>query len=300
MKKFFLLLALIICFNINIYPQFDTVDVEEQGEEDKSWREKFDFDKEFELDFTSHNSPMISLNYGMGQLSHDKFNTNFSKVNSAEIRLGYVKRMEEENSLSSIFNYNLRYLGIANTSYRLAKSKNDANINADMWRVNIGWQDGYGYKFGNSAIIFYDEFGINWTRLDVKDLIINLSDREKLEMYNQSFRFGNKAEGGIKIEVIPNLSLDAAYERTAIFERVLFWKWCASVLLEVASKGLINNFVNEIKESSPYAVPIVNFVLKNALTYGLYELRKEKMNWPFESNAPIVNDTFRFGVTFNF
>jgi hypothetical protein len=51
---------------------------------------------------------------------------------------------------------------------------------------------------------------------------------------------------------------------------------------------------------SPAAAPIVNFVLKNGLSYGMYQLRKEKMNYPFESEAPILNDTFKIGVTFIF
>ncbi len=53
----------------------------------------------------------------------------------------------------------------------------------------------------------------------------------------------------------------------------------------------------EVFESSPAAGPIVNFLLKNALAYGFYELRQEKMNWPFNSEAPIAYDQFKFGVT---
>jgi hypothetical protein len=63
---------------------------------------------------------------------------------------------------------------------------------------------------------------------------------------------------------------------------------------------LLDTFINEVFKSSPAAGPIVNFVLKNALAYGIYELRQEKMNWPFSSEAPLAFDQFKVGVTFIF
>jgi hypothetical protein len=53
-------------------------------------------------------------------------------------------------------------------------------------------------------------------------------------------------------------------------------------------------------DSSPYAGPVVGFILKSALSYGIYELRQEKMNWPFSSAAPLSYDQVKFGMTFNF
>ncbi|HSP87628.1 MAG TPA: hypothetical protein VLN45_05810, partial [Ignavibacteriaceae bacterium] len=62
----------------------------------------------------------------------------------------------------------------------------------------------------------------------------------------------------------------------------------------------LDSFVDEIMDSSPYAAPIVGFVLKCALSYGVYELRQDKMNWPFKSAAPLAYDQFKFGMTFTF
>ena len=117
------------------------------------------------------------------------------------------------------------------------------------------------------------------------------------DRYNESFRFGTSNEAGIRIKPIENLILDAAYERSVVFERHLFWKWAGSAIIETAAQGLIDGFINEVFESSPAAGPIVNFLLKNGLAYGLYELRQEKMNWPFNSEAPLSYDQFKFGVT---
>jgi hypothetical protein len=91
--------------------------------------------------------------------------------------------------------------------------------------------------------------------------------------------------------------LDAGYERSIVFQRHLFWKWAGSGLIEAAAQGLLDGFIYKIFKSSPAAGPIVNFLLKNALAYGIYELRQEKMNWPFNSEAPIAFDQFKFGVS---
>jgi hypothetical protein len=93
---------------------------------------------------------------------------------------------------------------------------------------------------------------------------------------------------------------EAGYERSIVFERHLFWKWAGSGIIEVAAQGLLDAFIKEIFKSSPSAGPIVYFVLKSALGYGLYELRQEKMNWPFSSAPPIAFNNIKFGVTFTF
>ncbi len=70
--------------------------------------------------------------------------------------------------------------------------------------------------------------------------------------------------------------------------------------LEGGAEFLLDEFIDEIGKSSPYSVPVVNFFLKNGLSYAIYELRKDRMNWPFDSAPPLRNDSFKFGLTFVF
>jgi len=72
------------------------------------------------------------------------------------------------------------------------------------------------------------------------------------------------------------------------------------MLLEFGGYSLTDRFVKAVLRSSPYAAPIVDFFLKNAVSFAMYELRKEKMNWPFKSVAPLTFDTWKLGVTFRF
>ena len=133
-----------------------------------------------------------------------------------------------------------------------------------------------------------------------KDATLSLDDAQIADRYNEAFRFGTGAEAGVRFKIIPLISLDVSYERSAIFERHLFWKWAGSGIIEMASQGMLDHFINKIGKSSPAALPIVSVILKSALSYGIYELRQERMNWPFKSAAPLSYDQFKVGVTFNF
>jgi hypothetical protein len=77
-------------------------------------------------------------------------------------------------------------------------------------------------------------------------------------------------------------------------------KWAGSAIIELAAQGMLDYFIKRIGKSSPAALPIVNVLLKGALSYGLYELRQEKMNWPFPSAPPMSYDQWKVGLTFNF
>lgn len=246
--------------------------------------------------------PAISLQYGLAKVDRNDLQSQFVDPNFFELKLGYTK---DKNAWDTdyIINHSYKFLYLANESNKLSgKEAISTEIESDMWRFGFGRLQGYGYKIGeSSAIIPYYSYSMNWSRIDFQysgvQTPVVVSDLEKLNLYDESFRFGTSNEGGVRIKVIDNLILDAGYERSIVFQRHLFWKWAGSAIIESAAQGLLDGFIHEIFESSPSAGPVVNFLLKNALAYGLYELRQEKMNWPFSSEAPIAYDQFKFGVT---
>ena len=277
--------------------QKDSVDLDDWdawGEEDNHPDFNFDFDG-----FGGKGKPTISLNYGLAELNHNNLSASFSDPNLIEAKFGYTHE-DTLWSTSNILKARTNYLTIGNISNDIGGKSTSGKIKTNSWRVELGWMKGYGYNLGMSAIIPYYYSSLSWTRIEVKDSLTNISDREILDRFNKSFRFGTTAEGGVRIKLIPNLAVEAGYERAVVFERHLFWKWLGSALIEQGGQWAVDAFVNEIGDSSPFAVPIVNFVLKNAVSYGMYELRKDKMNWPFESAAPLMYDQFKVGVTFIF
>ena len=49
-------------------------------------------------------------------------------------------------------------------------------------------------------------------------------------------------------------------------------------------------------KAAPSITPILYFVLKNGLSYYLFTLKEEEMNWPFETVAPLTMKVLRFNL----
>ncbi len=244
--------------------------------------------------------PSISLNYGFTDVDHKNITQQFANAGLFELKLGHTTRRVSHYG-KNVIKYKYHYFYVSNISTSLAGGVDNPNeLDTKTWRFGLSKSAGYGYKLGNAAVILYNTDSFDWTRVDFKNAADSPADQNTIDRFDESFRFGTSSEGGIRVVVTKLITLEAGYERSVIFERHLFWKWAGSFLIEKISQGLLDAFVKEIFKSSPSAGPVVNFVLKNALTYGIYELRQEKMNWPFSSAAPLSFDSFKFGVTFTF
>jgi hypothetical protein len=300
MLKFNLLILfsiMLCCFSS--FAQQDTTKTEDEW--DWHWDEMDDWE-DWVGDYGFRKSrPAMSLQYGLANMSRSDIQSQFVDPNLLELKLGYIKNRDAWGT-DYIIRHNYRFIYLSNESNKLAgKEAAGTEIESDMWRFGVGWSSGYGYKLGeNSAIIPYYSYALNWSNInfDYPDALPDTSrDVQTLNLYDESFRFGTSTEGGVRVKIIENLMLDAGYERSIVFQRHLYWKWAGSALIEVAAQGLLDGFINEVFKSSPAAGPVVNFLLKNALAYGIYELRQDEMNWPFGGEPPIAYDQFKFGVT---
>jgi hypothetical protein len=278
----------------------------------KEWDWEWDEDW---MDWEFHGRPTIELNYGIPQIGiRSLTKSEYGNVGLAELKIGYSTLREYEDYISK---YRFRYLFLNNFSKDFA-SKEDkyySELFGNIWQFGIGWQEGYGYQIGKSAIIPYTSNSAVWTRLKANyynhladgpvahNGKVGLAGEEAIktmDLFNDAFRFGTSTEGGIKIQPVSLITLNAGFERTIVFPRHLFWKHLGSMCVEWIGLGMADFFTREIMDESPAAGPIMNFILKNAVSFGMYQLRREKMNWPFKSAEPLTIDTFKFGVTFTF
>lgn len=290
-----ILLSLLILFSLTIviYAQDST-----KAPTDK-W--KWQWEEVSDIFDGSLKRPSISIEFGLSKIKRKDVEGEFSKNNLLNLKLGYTNMKISEYS-PSITRYKYRYFYLANNSTNLAGGKkNSEEISTNSWRFGYGESSGYGYKLGKeSTITTYYTYSIDWTRMDFKDSAFYQVDQRIFNLYDEAFRFGNSSEAGLKIQPIDFLTLEAGYERSQVFQRHLFWKWAGSSIIELASQGILDAFINEIMKSSPKAGPVVFVILKGALAYGIYELRLDKMNWPFKSPKPITFDNIKFGMTFMF
>jgi hypothetical protein len=250
-------------------------------------------------DWSKVQNPFISVFYGGSGLKVHNLNTDFNKYGFGEIKVGF-QRLSELSKDSNIINFRSHYIDINGGSKDFYNSDNADKLTAHTLQFGYAWNTGYGYNLGCSNIILTHSFGLGWTRLRLDDLVTNSVDAKKLAYYDNSFRFGLNSEAGIQAQIIPLLSINAAYSRAMVYPRVMFWKASGSVLTEAIGYGLVDQFVGKVLKSSPAAAPIVNFLLKNGIAYGMHELRKEKMNFPFGGESPLMADTYKIGLTFSF
>ena len=257
---------------------------------------------------TDENSrPFIELNYGISTLRHKNVSTEFKNPGLAGIRIGYatIKKQKENYILEENESYIFAsYL----TSDLNFNTESGIKVNPDGWNLGFGNKDGFGYKLNNFAIIPYIQSSIFWSNIktalpDIRTFsgdFYNKQTRDALSYYDGSFRFGTSSEAGIDINFSKLISFSGSYETVVIFPRHLFWKQVGSYFLENFSLVVADYFVEEVMKSAPAAGPIVNFFLKNGLSFAFYKLKQTKMNWPFASAAPLTYETFKIGIKFTF
>lgn len=176
-----------------------------------------------------------------------------------------------------------------------------ANAALGLWRFGSEDIEAWGYTGDASASGVYFVHGSNhgWTFLDVTRAPAQ-PDEQYLTDFGSAMRFGETMRAGVDLRW-GMVSLNAAYTWDQVYPRHLFWKWAGSSAIEGIASGLVDAFVKAIGESSPKAVPIMNFVLRNGLAYGFKSLRKANMTWPFGADTPPLNiETYSVGVTVSF
>ncbi len=254
----------------------------------------------FPFNFFRGSSPFVEFNLGIGKPNYKLLNSTFASTGLVELKLGYQKI--DSSNANNILRISNKFIFFSNTSTNLSTEKSTKELKSNLWRFGIGRREGYGYRSGSVTIFPYYQYAFVWSqpKLNTPDKTKFKKDYLIINRINNNIRFGTSTEGGITLGFGKLLSLDASYETSVIFPRYLFFKQAGSFLAEAAAQALLNNFIDTIIKSSPSAGPIVYFVLKNTLSYAFYSLKRDNMNWPFSSEAPLTYKTFKVGLMFTF
>lgn len=270
---------------------------------DDSWTGD-EWEENFNLDiFNGVSTPFVEVNYGLSNVHNSVLGKNiFGDIYSAELKLGYSKiKPKEEPYLAYSKD---KYFFVSNFSPNLNLDNNNSLIKPELWRFGFAERDGYAYTGEYFTLLPYHLGGINWTRLDLSSTDIRTyvpADRDVLNRFNSEFRYGTLNEAGVKLQFGDGFfGVNAGYETAVIFPRYLIWKHFGSFIIEQAAQKAVDEFVEEIMEHSPAAGPVMNFLLKNGLSYAFYQLKKDDMNWPFKTEAPLTIETYKVGLTVTF
>jgi hypothetical protein len=174
-------------------------DTIETQDDDWNW-DWDDFDFDMKNMFGRPKSPTISATYGFSSININNFSGSFTDPNIPELKLGYTTEKptwKEER----ILRYSYNYLFLSNFRTDISGTPAANEIETNMWRFGLGWAKGYGYDLGNASIIPYYSYSLAWSRLDVKNFPQDEAGRNKLELYDGSFRFGTGSEAGLRFKV---------------------------------------------------------------------------------------------------
>ncbi len=244
--------------------------------------------------------PALSLFYGVTHLSWDALTSGIPNPGLVELRLGRARQDVEDESARIVQN-RYDFFALAAISNSLGTRALEGDVNLDLWRLGLGHNAGYGYAFGNpageQAFLLYHGGALGWSRLRVKDNIASTADSTQLALYDKAFRFGMHMEAGASYRLLPQCEITLAYERGIIFRRHQVGKWIGSVATEGVGQWLVDRFVHRVMKLSPASGPVVAFLLKNGLAFGMYQLRRTEMFFPFSSESPLTDDVYKVGMT---
>jgi hypothetical protein len=200
-------------------------------------------------------------------------------------------------SNNSFYGFGLSYI---NTSANNEISKPNLTSIFIIGPVDL---EGWGYKFSNNqGIKFLTSDNISWFWIDYTTVENTYADNEYADITDlgTSVRFGNKYQSEISVQIYKGISIYGNASRLVVFPRTLFWKMTGSTIIFGIGGLALDYFTNKIKTSNPCFSPAVNFILKTGLNYGITELQKKKMNWPFNSVSPLMIDQYRVGLQLEF
>jgi len=243
--------------------------------------------------------PFIQAELGAGLLNHKRVDTEFNTHAAANIRFGYSEHWRAKRLIPKL---DERYIfGTYFMSDLQELDPDTAKIHSSYYQFGVGNRTGYGYKLGPLALVPYHqiEFSVNRLEFNAPTGISSLEE-DILNRYPGELRLGLNYGGGAKLELFRTLSVNASYETSIVYPRWLFGQWLGSVIIQESAMGIATYFGDDIVEASPVLGPIVYWGIKNGLSLVFANLLRDNMNWPFKSEAPLLNGTIKVGASLVF
>lgn len=300
----FVVISIVTSFSLQAYS--DSTSVGADTTSDDRW---FRFDdevglsrfKNFSLKLDSNERGMLELSYGQMITKHDNYTQSlFTPLGSLNVKIGYFKSSQQGSRRYKLPFYD--YEGLLNFSYNsvdVGGEKSETKIEGKQWEFSFADREALGYDLGKDVAImpYYQNSTLFWGGYSFR---YDTTAPDELNRFTQGLRFGHGNEAGIMIQCTENIALTGSYSFNTLFPRHIFWQWAVSEIVYQAGDALADGFVKIVKRRAPFAAPILHFILRNGLAYGMYELRKKGMNWPFDSEKALGMEQFRVGVTFMF
>lgn len=246
--------------------------------------------------------PSISLHYGFVFPNLKGVGTSLASPRLLELRAGSLSYDTIPGTLSvaKVARDGL-FVGIFSPEYG-GKADSLAPFTEGV-RGGLFFSSGYSYMRApkEPSLTLLHDGGLVWTSLSMKKLPLASPDSAALAPFSDNFRFGNQTGFSLRYNVTDAITLDASYERTLMYNGFSFFSWIGSTALEGIAQGVLTGMViGSMEEKSPSSVAVANLILRSALSFAIYELRRGSQYFPFGGNNPLCFDVVRVGMSFNF
>lgn len=249
--------------------------------------------------------PFLDVYYGNAQLSRQGMSGEISNTDIYGIAIGVKKEKEHKESDEVIIqdkNGISLTLGSAQAlqqSDSLYQGVPLTNTNAlDFWSLGFINGMGYGYQWGSSTLMLTVEDNTSWTSINPRtySLMQGPADWQNIMDFDGTMRLSSSMTSSLEFRVSNTVSLTGGYTWNQVMPRHLFWYWMGSEIIEGLAGNAVDRLIENFTEMSPKSQPVMHFVLKSAVLYGMKEMRRKYMNWPFETVSPLNITYWNIGV----
>ena len=243
--------------------------------------------------------PFIEAYPGYGLMNHQGVSVDLPSMGVVGGKLGFREMRPIKRWGTRVKEHFV--IGAYGSSSAPGGTEGAAGMTGSYWRIGTGERIGYGWTFGRQPLVPYHQFTFNYMEPSLAvPAAITGKDSMTLARAVDGGRFAMTTEGGVTAELFETIGVSAGYEMSVLYTRVVFPQWFASYLIGASAVGIISAFGEEIIEVSPVFGPILYFVLRNGVAYGLFYAWRDQMHWPFNSETPLVLDTFKLDVSIRF
>ena len=245
-------------------------------------------------------SPFIEANYGLAKPRFEGYEGSFNTLGLAELKLGFAALDSARTALVSL-DERYAFVSYIGQDIRPSGEADEGEVSSELTRFGFGNRLGYGYGRKGLTFEMYNQNSLNWTKLlPVEYDSMDPEAQAIFDRYEDSFRFGQLMEAGVKVHVARSIAFSAGVEGAVIFPRTIFWPWLGSAMIYSGVQGALQFFSEQIVDTSPVIGPALHFLLKSAVSYGYYMALREDMAWPFDYERPLTVESFKLGAAITF
>ena len=261
--------------------------------------------KDQDTNEVSNKIPYVDVLYGESQIQRNGMSGDISNVTIYGISLGLKKEKGHKESNDIVVQDK------NGLTFSLGRAPETGQSDSTYWNIPVGssntlefWSlgtvngTGYGYTFGDNVLMLNVEDNATWNSIDPRSFARSQTpaDWQYMRDMDGTMRLGSSMTSSIECRISNTLTLNGGYTWNQVLPRHMFWYWLGSEAIEGLAGAAIDNVISNFGNISPKSIPVMHFILKSALLYGMKEIRRTHMNWPFETVTPMNITYWNIGV----